>query len=209
MWPSITAVLWAQINSVELHNLWKPIQMATATCGQKLRDTKAAMILANVYWSISCHCLPVYRRWIYFRTIVVDRIKISRLSQSFFMQSTVLLILTKYSTRFWKLNILIWHAAFDHAKRYAKVRSISHWEEIWTIARQNNPCNFTGLQYSGFYDLKAVATATISNNSVDNDEQPVNWRKVQALLYQCNSDSSPSNSVAFRYSLQYEYRHIS
>lgn len=64
----------------------------------------------------------------------------------------------------------------------------------------------TRMHYCDFYDLKAHVTATINNKSVDSSGQTVNWRKVRSLMYQCAS--SPTNTVAFRYNLQEEYRHI-
>ena len=80
------------------------------------------------------------------------------------------------------------HATTEHAKKYAKIHSIGQWKEIVTTARRNSRCNVTRLPYSDFYDLKALGTATIFNKSVDNDGQPLNWRKVRSLCFQCNSD---------------------
>ena len=80
------------------------------------------------------------------------------------------------------------HATIEHAKKYANVHNIGQWKGVLTKARRNNRCNVTRLQYSDFYDLKALVTATISNNFVDNDGEPVNWRKVRSLCFQCNSD---------------------
>ena len=75
------------------------------------------------------------------------------------------------------------HATIEHAKKYAKVHSIGQWKVVLAMARRNSQYNITRLRYADFYDLKALTTATISNNYVDNDGQPVNWRKAPSLCF--------------------------
>ena len=100
------------------------------------------------------------------------------------------------------------HSAIEHAKKHVKVNSIDQWEGILTMARRKKPYKVTRLQYSDFYNLKAFVTATVSNKAIDTDGQSVNWHKVRSLCFKSNSDGSLSDSVAYRYNLQDEYRHI-
>ena len=100
------------------------------------------------------------------------------------------------------------HSAIEHAKKHVKVHSIDQWEGILTMARRKKPYKVTRLQYSDFYNLKALVTATVSNKSTDTDGQSVSWQKVRSLCFKSSSDGSLSRSVAYRYNLQDEYHHI-
>ena len=163
-------------------------------------------------WSISCHCLPVYWRWIYFRTIVVDKNKNTQIvAVCLYAVNSIAHInemqCTFRETGYTHMECDGMHATIEHAKKYAKVHSIGQWKWVLTTARRNS--------YAVLQDCSTrtcmiwrLVTATNSNNSVDNDGQPVNWCKVPSLCFQCNSDWSPSNSAAFRYNVQDEYRHI-
>jgi len=72
---------------------------------------------------------------------------------------------------------------------------------FWQWLEEKNPYKVVRLQYSDFYDLKALVAATVANKSVDVDGQQVTWRKVRSLRFR-------SNNVGYRYSLQDDYKHI-